>query len=95
VLAVAPGTAAAATFREIVDGSLVPLGNRVLYVIYALAFLFFMFGVFKYFFASGKSADGERSKGKLFMLWGLIGLVVLVAVWGFVNILLNTLRSWT
>lgn len=82
------------TLQQIVDGSIVPLGNQIAYIIYVLAFLFFLFGLFKYFFSSGAQAEAERTKGKQFMFWGIIGLVVMVAVWGIVNILLNLLRSW-
>lgn len=80
------------TFKEIVNGSLVPLGNQVLYIIYALAFFLFLFGAFKYFFA--QQSDEARKNGKQFMLWGILGIVVMFVVWGLVAILLGVLRSW-
>lgn len=80
------------SFKEIVENSLVPLGNQVLYIIYALAFLLFLFGAFRYFFA--QQSDEKRSEGKKFMLWGIIGIVVMFIVWGLVAILLGVLRSW-
>ena len=80
------------SFKEIVENSIVPLGNQVLYIIYALAFFLFLFGAFRYFFAD--QSDEGRKKGKQFMLWGIIGLVVMFIVWGAVNILLGVLRSW-
>jgi hypothetical protein len=74
--------------------AIVGLGNQVLYIIYALAFMFFLFGMFKYFFSSGANAEKNRSEGKQFMLWGFIGMVVLFGVWGIVKILLGVLQSW-
>lgn len=59
-------------------------------VIFALAFFAFIWGVLKYFFLN----DGSESKiaeGRLFVFWGIVGMVVLFSVWGLVNILLSTL----
>lgn len=80
------------TFREIVDNSLVPIGNQVLYLLYALAFLLFLFGMFRYFFT--EQGDEGRKQGRQFMLWGIIGLIVMFVVWGVVGILLGVLKSW-
>lgn len=59
-------------------------------VIFALAFLAFVWGVFKYFFYH-QGEETARAEGRQFMLWGILGLFVLFAVWGFVNLLLSTL----
>jgi len=59
-------------------------------VIFALAFLVFVYGMVKYFILHG-GEDTKRAEGRQFILWGLIGLVVLFSVWGFVNLLLSTL----
>ncbi|HEY0010436.1 MAG TPA: pilin [Candidatus Paceibacterota bacterium] len=80
------------SFKDIVNTSLVPLGDLVVTLLYALAFLFFLFGVVRYFFADGEEA---RTKGKQHIFWGIIGLVVLFGVWGLVKALLSVLTSWT
>ncbi len=59
-------------------------------VIFALTLLVFIWGVLKYFFISG-GEEGKREEGRQFILWGIIGMVVLFSVWGFVNLLLSTL----
>lgn len=59
-------------------------------LIFALAFLVFVWGVLKYFIFSGGD-EGKRSEGRQFVLWGILGMVVLLSVWGFVNIVLSTL----
>ena len=66
----------------IINGTLVP-------VIFALAFIVFIFGVFKYFILGGHDDEAKKS-GKSLMLWGLIGFFVMVSVWGLVNILTGT-----
>ena len=65
-------------------------------LIIAFAFLVFIWGVVKYFFIKPTGADsfGDRggyAEGRQFILWGILGIVVLFSVWGFVNLLLSTL----
>lgn len=85
---------AASTFKQIVDGPVMGIGDLLVTLVYAIAFLVFIFGVFRYFFGSGKDAEESRQKGKQLMLWGIISLAVLFAVWGIVKILLSLLQSW-
>lgn len=59
-------------------------------VIFSLAFASFIWGIVNYFFLHG-AEEAKREEGRQFILWGIIGLVVLFSVWGFVNILLSTL----
>lgn len=59
-------------------------------VIFALAFLVFVWGIVNYFFLHGDD-ETQRDEGRKFVLWGLIGMIVLFSVWGFVNIMLSTL----
>ncbi|HEY4489491.1 MAG TPA: hypothetical protein VJA87_03365 [Candidatus Paceibacterota bacterium] len=70
-------------FISLINSSLVPL-------IFALAFLLFLFGVFKYFFSLGSDAEESRQKGKQFILWAVIAFAVMISVWGLVNILIRT-----
>ena len=65
----------------LVDSAVIPL-------LYALAFLMFLIGMVRLFFMGGEEA---RQKGKQFMLWGIIGFVVLFSVWGIVRLFLGIL----
>ena len=56
-------------------------------VIFALAFLVFVWGVVNYFILNAGD-ETKRSEGRAFVLWGLLGMVLLFSVWGFVNLLL-------
>lgn len=58
-------------------------------VLFALAFLMFLWGVYKYFIL-GAADEEARAKGREFVLWGLIGFVVILSVWGLVAIVTNT-----
>jgi heme/copper-type cytochrome/quinol oxidase subunit 4 len=66
------------------------LNTVVIPVIFAFAFAAFVWGVVNYFFLHGDE-EGKREEGRKFMFWGIIGMVVLFSVWGFVNIMLSTL----
>ena len=62
-----------------INSTLVPL-------IFALAFLLFLWGVFKYFFWGGGD-ETKREEGRQLMLWAIIGFLLMVSIWGIVNIL--------
>ncbi len=56
----------------------------------ALALITFLWGVYRYFIL-GAENESEREKGKQFVLWGIIGFVVIVSVWGLVAVVGITL----
>lgn len=57
-------------------------------VILALALLVFFWGLVKYMYKGDN--DAERTKGKNFMAFGIVGLFVMVSVWGLVGLLTGT-----
>lgn len=71
---------AATLFFRIINSILIP-------AIFALAFLYFIWGVFTYVMAHD---EGKRAEGQKIMLWGVIGLFVMISVWGLVSILTST-----
>ncbi len=64
--------------------------NPLIKLLFALALAYFLYGVVKFF----TNADNEsaRTEGKSHMLYGLIGIVIMMGVWGITNILINTLE---
>lgn len=65
------------------------INNILVPVIFAIAFIVFVWGAFNTFILGANSED-TKEKGKNLMLWGLIGFFVMVSVWGLVNILTGT-----
>ncbi|MDE1925383.1 MAG: hypothetical protein KGH79_04395 [Patescibacteria group bacterium] len=59
-------------------------------VLMAVAFIVFLFGVYRYFIL-GATNETERGKGKDFVLWGVIAFVVIFSLWGLVGIVGSTL----
>ena len=66
------------------------LNTVVVPVIFALAFAAFVWGVVNYFFLH-PGDETKRAEGRAFVLWSILGMVVLFSVWGFVNLVLSTL----
>lgn len=60
--------------------------NVLIGIVVALAVLFFLWGLAKFVFHVGGD-EGAREEGKKIMLWGVIGLFVMVSVWGLVGFL--------
>ena len=83
-------TQASQTFADIVYGKFVPIGNAVVGLLYAIAFILFLIGMVRFFFTGGEE---NLAKGKQFAFWGIIGFVVLFGVWGLVNVLLHVLTD--
>ena len=72
----------AGTILNLINNVAVPL-------LFAVAFIVFLYGVFVYFILGG--ADEEKHKeGRQLILWGLIGFAVMLSIWGLVNVLVNT-----
>ena len=69
------------------------INTVVVPVIFALAFLVFIYGIVKYFFINNGGDEGKIAEGRQFAMWGILGMVLLFSVWGFVNLLLSTLGN--
>jgi len=63
-------------------GSLVA---QLIPIVIAIGLLFFIWGLVQFIAASGDEAAKEEGKRK--MVWGILALFVIVAVWGLVGIL--------
>lgn len=75
------------TFATIV-GIIVNLLGMVVKVLMALAVVTFLYGLMRYVMDSGD--DSKRSESQQYMLYGIIGLFVMVSMWGLVSLLTST-----
>jgi len=66
------------------------INNILVPVLFAVAFIVFLWGAFDTFILGANSED-TKERGKNLMLWGLIGFVVMVSIWGLVNILTGSI----
>jgi len=77
----------ARNFRELIINLVIGcILSPIVYLIMAASVVAFLFGVFKFIKAEGD----DKQSGREFILWGLVGLFVMVSIWGLVSILSNT-----
>jgi uncharacterized membrane protein len=65
--------------------------NPILALIFAAGLLVFVYGIVEYMW--GLSTEGKNSpEGKMHMLWGLVGMFVMVSAYALIQIIANTLN---
>ncbi len=69
---------------------IVAINAYIVPTLFAIAFLVFLWGVYKYLILGADSED-SRKEGKEFVFWGIIGFVVIISIWGLVALVGNTL----
>ncbi len=83
-----PLLASAQNITGILTNIIKPLGlivNTLIPITFALAVLFFFWGIAQYILASGDAAKKEEGRNK--MIWGIVALFVMASVWGLVKFL--------
>ncbi len=80
----------AATGIGCIASTVIYLINSVLVpVLFAVAFIVFLYGIAQaYIFSKGDA--GKVEEGHKLLLWGIIGFVVMVSLWGLVNVVANS-----
>ena len=68
---------------------LLGMGNTFTYLLVALAVIYIVWNVVQYFI----NGEGDRKEPGMNILWGIVGLFVIVSIWGLVNILTNTFKT--
>lgn len=89
--AVALAQTSAVTDVNSLSAKVIGIGNTVIYILTALAVLFIVWNVVMYLIKS--PGEENRTKAGMNILWGIIGLFVIVSIWGLVNILTNTFKT--
>ena len=65
--------------------------NPVIYILFAAAFVVFVWGVVQFIVNSDN--EEARSTGAKHMIWGIIGMVVMVGAQGIIGIINNTVEQ--
>lgn len=67
------------------------INNILVPLIFAISFLVFIWGVFKYFI-SGAGDKEKREEGRHIIIYSIIGFFAMISIWGLVHILTGTIR---
>lgn len=65
--------------------------NPLITLLFIVAFVLFVWGLFNFFQSKGGGSDEGIQKGKRHMTWGIVGMVVMVSVFGLMQLLINSL----
>jgi len=65
--------------------------NPIIGFFFALALVFFLWGIVEYFWNTDN--ESARAKGKNHMMWGIIGMFIMFAVFAIMRIIVNTLGA--
>lgn len=95
IIAFAPSLALAQT-APITDvngltAKLTSLGNTLIGVLIAFAVIWIIFNVVRFIMKADSPEDRKPIQGAI--LWGIVGLFVILSIWGLVRILTNTFRT--
>lgn len=62
--------------------------NPILKLIFLIALIVFIWGVFGYL--KDSDSDSERETGRRHMIWGLFGMFIMISVYGIMTVIMNT-----
>lgn len=86
-----PQSARALTATELLNNIGAYILNPIIYVLFVSAFIVFLWGIVQ--FIAHLDDEEARQTGGKHMLWGIIGMAIMAAVRGIVQIILNTITS--
>ena len=66
--------------------------NPLILLMFGVAMIVFFWGVIQ--FISSADNDSKRNEGKQHLLWGIIGLFIMVAVYGILNLVIDTISQF-
>jgi len=67
------------------------IGDVAIYILVSLAVIFIVYNIVWYFIKP--DASESRREAGLNIFWGILGLFIIVSLWGLVNILVNTFNT--
>jgi succinate dehydrogenase/fumarate reductase cytochrome b subunit len=62
--------------------------NPLISLLFALAVVYFLYGVLEFFM--NQENEEKRSASKSHMLWGIIGITIMLGVWVILGMIINT-----
>lgn len=62
--------------------------NPTIILLFGLAIVYFLYGIFE--FISNQENEEAKTKGKTHMVWGIVGIVIMMGVFTILNMIMNT-----
>ena len=80
---------ASVSFDKLLKNILDNVATPIIYLLVALAVVYFLWGMLT--FIQNAEAPDKREEGYKHMIWGIIGLFIMLSAKGIVNLILSTL----
>jgi hypothetical protein len=81
-------TASAQAFTACVSQVII---NPILALLFAVGLLVFVWGVVEFIWGLGREAS-NKEQGKQHMMWGLVGMFIMVAAWAILKFIANSIN---
>jgi len=78
-------------FAKVVDPIISNIVYPLLALLFGVAMLVFVWGVLQIVLHSDN--EDARTKGKMTMTWGTVGIVIMVSAWGIIYLVSNTIKN--
>jgi len=75
--------------QSFLEKAVTAIVNPIIQVIFAVALVIFVYGIFE--FVRGADNPEVRKKGQQHIMYGLIGLFIMISVFTIINILMNSI----
>jgi len=80
---------ALAGYKEIISKINQVIINPIIVFLFAVATLIFLYGIVE--FLANPANEETRDKGKQHIIWGVVGLAIMVSVFGIMQLIINSL----
>ncbi|MBU6426987.1 hypothetical protein KGQ27_01980 [Patescibacteria group bacterium] len=81
----------AAAFGKVLDPVITNIVNPIIELLFAVGIFVFAFGIVE-MIAHGDDSTA-REKGRWHMLYGAIGMFIMLSAWGIIHLIANTVKS--
>ena len=84
------------TAQEFVDLLIKNILNPLLYVLFSVALIVFVWGIVEFLWGQTRGTDENANNGKRHLLWGLIGLFIMLTAASIIGLVVNSFfpGSW-
>jgi hypothetical protein len=89
--AYAATTNTTATFASVVDPIIKNIVDPLVLLAFAVAIFVFVWGIYQMF--SNGDDPSARSTGQSHMIWGIVGIAIMLSAWGIIYFILNTISG--
>ncbi len=64
--------------------------NPTIALLFGFALLVFLWGLAKFIWTDSENQESDREEGRRHMLWGIVGMFIMIAAFGITSIIVNT-----